>query len=57
MRMKRLLGAVGGVLGGGIGDTEDVEVLTGLGDPVTNLLNTGLGFADLPDVDLLKVER
>ncbi len=38
MRMKRLLGAVGGVPGGGIGDTEDCT-------------------ADLPDVDLLKVER
>ncbi|MBW3579612.1 MAG: hypothetical protein KY431_01060 [Actinobacteria bacterium] len=37
--------------------TEDVDVLTGLGDTVTNLLNTGLGFGDLLDVDLLEIEE
>ncbi len=37
--------------------TEDLDVLTGLGDTVTNLLNTGLGFGDLLDVDLLEIEE
>ncbi len=37
--------------------TKDLDVLSGLGDTVTNLLNTGLGLGDLLDIDLLKIEE
>ena len=37
--------------------TEDLDVLSGLGDTVTNLLNTGLGLGNLLDIDLLKIEE
>ena len=35
--------------------TKDLNVLSGLGDTVSNLLNTGLGLGDLLDIDLLKI--
>lgn len=37
--------------------TKDLSVLTGIGDTVSDLLNTGLGLGDLLDIDILKIEE
>lgn len=37
--------------------TKDLKVLSGLGDTISNLLNTGLGLGDLLDIDVLKIEE
>ena len=37
--------------------TKDLNVLSGLGDTVSGLVNTGLGLGDLLDIDLLEIEE